>query len=45
MFIYLKCKECHEVSDIYCDGDHAMYCPECLSVDRFEEPEDEEGSP
>jgi phage FluMu protein Com len=39
--ILLKCTECDEVGEIYCDGDNAMFCPECRSVDCFEEPEEE----
>lgn len=38
--IWLKCKACGEEGDIYCDGDNAMFCPECRSVDEFEDPED-----
>lgn len=41
-FILLKCKECHEEVEVYCDGDNAMMCPSCRSVDEFEEIEDEE---
>ncbi len=41
-FIFLRCKECGEEGDIYCDGDNAMMCPECRSVDEFEDPEDDE---
>lgn len=38
----LHCKECGEDVEVYCDGDNAMMCPECRSVDCFEEREDEE---
>lgn len=41
MYIFLKCKECDAESDIYCDSDNAMLCPECLSVDCFEEIEED----
>lgn len=37
MYITLRCKECDEINDIYCDGDNAMMCPDCLSVDEFDE--------
>lgn len=40
-YIYLKCKECGEENEIYCDGDNAMMCPECRSVDELEEVEEE----
>lgn len=40
-YIFLKCKECSVENDIYCDGDNAMMCPECQSVDEFEEVEEE----
>lgn len=44
--ILLKCTECDETSEVYCDGDNAMMCPECRSVDSFTEPdEDEEEAP
>lgn len=36
-YILLRCKECGEEGDIYCDGDNAMRCPECGTVDEFEE--------
>ncbi len=42
MYITLICKDCNEESDIYCDGDNAMMCPECLSIDNFTEVEDDE---
>lgn len=40
-YIYLKCLDCSEEVEIYCDGDNAMMCPECRSIDNFEEIEDE----
>ena len=36
-YILLKCTECDEVNDIYCDSDNAMFCPDCRTVDNFEE--------
>lgn len=33
----LSCKECDSVNEIYCDGDNPMFCPDCRSVDCFEE--------
>jgi ribosomal protein S27E len=36
-YLDLKCKECGEDVEVYCDGDNAMMCPECLSIDCFEE--------
>lgn len=40
-YIHLKCLDCSEEAEVYCDGDNAMMCPECRSVDNFEEIEDE----
>lgn len=40
-YIYLKCLDCSEDIEVYCDGDNAMMCPECRSVDNFEEIEEE----
>jgi hypothetical protein len=40
MYIFLKCKVCEEENEIYCDGDNAMFCPDCRSVDEFEELEE-----
>lgn len=40
MYIWLKCTECENENEIYCDGDHAMYCPDCQSMDTFEEVEE-----
>jgi hypothetical protein len=40
-WIFLKCKECGESEEIYCDGDNGMMCPNCQSVDEFEEAEGE----
>jgi phage FluMu protein Com len=42
MYILLKCRECGELNDIYCDGDSPMFCPDCHSIDSFDEPEEEE---
>lgn len=37
----LVCNECGEEVEVYCDGDNAIMCPECRSVDNFSElPED-----
>lgn len=41
MLIWLQCKDCDSVVEVYCDGDNAMLCPECYSVDNFDEVEDE----
>lgn len=41
MLIWLRCKDCDEDVEVYCDGDNAMLCPECYSVDNFDEVEDE----
>ena len=43
-YLFLYCKECDNEVEVYCDGDNAMLCPECLSVDCFEEIEDNEQS-
>ncbi len=40
-YILLTCTECDETNEIYCDGDNAMMCPSCRSVDEFKEPEEE----
>lgn len=40
-YIFLKCTACDTENDIYCDGDNAMMCPECRTVDEFEEAEEE----
>jgi hypothetical protein len=40
IFIDLICKECLSEVEVKCDGDNAMYCPECLSVDNFIEIEE-----
>lgn len=39
-YIFLKCTACDTENDIYCDGDNAMMCPECRTVDEFEEAEE-----
>jgi len=36
-YYLLRCKECGEIDDIPCDGDNPMFCPDCRSVDCFEE--------
>lgn len=36
-FMWLKCKECESEVEVGCDGDNAMFCPECRSVDCFKE--------
>lgn len=41
-FLDLYCKECDSEVEVGCDGDNAMLCPECLSVDCFEEIEENE---
>lgn len=41
-YILLRCKECGSENEIYCDGDNAMFCPDCQSVDCFEEVEEDE---
>jgi len=38
-YIWLKCLDCSEEVEVYCDGDNAMMCPECRSIDNFEEVE------
>lgn len=35
------CKECNNEVEVKFDGDNASMCPECRSVDCFEEIEDE----
>lgn len=41
-YILLKCTACDEISEVYCNGDDAMMCPECRTVDEFEEVEEDE---
>lgn len=41
VYIFLECQECGLESEIYCDGDNAMMCPECLAIDCFKEVEDD----
>ena len=41
-YFWLKCKECDEIVEVGCDGDNAMMCPECLSVDCFTDIDEEE---
>jgi virulence-associated protein VagC len=38
----LTCNECCEEVEVYCDGDNAMMCPECRSIDSFSQIEEEE---
>jgi phage FluMu protein Com len=38
----MKCKECDEENDIYCDGDGPLMCPECRTVDELEMVYDED---
>lgn len=40
-YLHLQCTECGEEVEVYCDGENAMLCPECLSVDCFTEIEEE----
>lgn len=35
------CKDCDEVVEIKIDGDNPIFCPECRSIDNFEEIIDE----
>lgn len=41
-YITLICNDCDEKSEVYCDGDNAMMCPECRSIDNFREVERED---
>lgn len=41
-WIWLKCTECEEEGEVYCDGDGPMRCPNCRSIDCFVEIESEE---
>jgi hypothetical protein len=41
MLIWLQCKDCDSVVEVYCDGDNPTYCVECLSIDNFKDIEDE----
>ena len=41
-YIDLICRDCDEQVEVYCDGDHAMICPECLSIDNFKEVNDDD---
>ena len=36
-YIDLICRECCEEVEVYCDGDNAMMCPECMAIDNFRE--------
>lgn len=40
-YFFLKCKECESEVEIGCDGDNAMFCPECRSIDCFTELDEE----
>jgi len=42
MYIDLICKDCDNEVTVYCDGDNAMICPECRSIDNFKEREGNE---
>lgn len=37
LYLDLVCKECDSEVEVYCDGDNAMMCPECRSMDCFKE--------
>ena len=39
IYLTLKCCDCDEIVEVACDGDNALFCPECRSVDNFEEAE------
>jgi virulence-associated protein VagC len=39
-YIDLLCNECDSEVEVYCDGDNAMICPECRSIDCFKEIEE-----
>lgn len=41
-YIDLICRDCDEQVEVYCDGDHAMMCPECRSIDNFKEVNDDD---
>jgi len=30
------CSECQEENEYYCDGDNAVMCPDCRSIDTME---------
>lgn len=40
-YLYLHCKACGEDVEVYCNGDDAMMCPECQTIDEFEDVEEE----
>lgn len=40
-YFFLKCKECESEVEVGCDGDNAMGCPECRSVDCFKDIDEE----
>lgn len=37
---FATCKLCGETSEVSCDGDNPLYCPECLGIDCLEEYEE-----
>jgi hypothetical protein len=38
---WMKCKECESINEIGIDSDNVSYCPDCQSVDCFEDIEKE----
>lgn len=41
-WLELRCRECGEDSEVPCDGDNPLLCPECLAVDEMYEVEEED---
>lgn len=41
-YINLKCNECDEINDIFCDGHNPLFCPSCRTVDNFSETDETE---
>jgi hypothetical protein len=41
MPVWMKCKECENINEILIDSDNLNYCPDCQSVDCFEDIEKE----
>ena len=41
-YIWLKCKDCNEEVEVAVPEDGPLLCPECLSVDSFEDLDEEE---
>jgi len=39
--LWLWCVECGTQVEVGCDGENAMMCPECRSVDCFEDLDEE----